>query len=545
MPDQSSKTPSRIAFSYERVSSREQAKKGKKGIQRQHEDFVPFCERHGLTPNPSAIQDKGLSAYHAQHLKRGALQGFLKAAEDKKIPWGSVLVVEDWSRFSRRQASYSQEMLQQLWSVGCSLAWVREDVVITRERFDQDQALRIKLDLAMQAAHDFSKGLSKTNTQVWELREKDFFENGVKYLSLANAPDWVEIRDGDFRETERSEWMRDVFKLRLEGKGSKQIALAMNDLGRKMSEGKNFSEGRVGRILRDRRLLGEKKFRSGRIAPNYFPRVIDKRLWDSVQSLVDQKPGGTGRGDTINNILQGITRCTCGGALSWQGTHRNKQSGEYRYHYLVCQRTKNGTCTAPKGMWKYDEELLLHGLMDARWEAFFDTPADTRKISERQNLLRDQEQQKASLDATVENIRANLQVAMGDSVFDKESIQLMTTALKDAQKTQASAQAAIDELHREIEVLSLAPSGREMKKEVQRRTQVFLANLADLEHRRNFNNWVNTLGVTVELAHKTRLMRILRSSGEEQLEVYRESVDIVLDQVKQDAEVLGVDLGQP
>ena len=92
-----SEKSARIAFSYQRVSNRKQAGKGKKGIARQHEDFAPFCERHGLTPNPDPIVDEGLSAYHATHVKKGNLAGFLKAAEDKKIPWGSVLVVEDWS----------------------------------------------------------------------------------------------------------------------------------------------------------------------------------------------------------------------------------------------------------------------------------------------------------------------------------------------------------------------------------------------------------------------------------------------------------------
>ena len=89
---------------------------------------------------------------------------FSKLPRTKVPPWGSVLVVEDWSRFSRRKASYSHEMLQALWNLGCALAWVREDVFITREKFDEDQVLRIKLDLAMQAAHDFSAGLSKTNS---------------------------------------------------------------------------------------------------------------------------------------------------------------------------------------------------------------------------------------------------------------------------------------------------------------------------------------------------------------------------------------------
>ena len=86
-----SETPSRIAFSYQRVSNRKQVGEGKKGIARQGEDFAPFCERHGLTPNPDPIVDEGLFAFHAKHVKKGNLAGFLKAAEAKKIPWGSAL----------------------------------------------------------------------------------------------------------------------------------------------------------------------------------------------------------------------------------------------------------------------------------------------------------------------------------------------------------------------------------------------------------------------------------------------------------------------
>ena len=229
---------------------------------------------------------------------------------------------------------------------------------------------------------------------MWNLRELEYFKSGTKYLSTASAPDWVWVNDDktDFVENERADWMREIFQLRKEGMGAKQIALAMNDLGRTMSEGGSFSEGRVGRILRDRRLIGEKAFKSGRVAKGYFPRVIRTKLWETVQALVDEaNPGGTGRGDECNNILQGLTKCTCGGTLSWQGAHRDKTTGEYRYAYLVCMNRRNKTCTAPKGNWKYDEELLLHALMDARWEDFFNTPRDTEKIAELQNQLKDQE----------------------------------------------------------------------------------------------------------------------------------------------------------
>ncbi len=284
-------------------------------------------------------------------------------------------------------------MLQALWNLGCALAWVREDVLITREKFDEDQVLRIKLDLAMHAAHNFSAGLSKTNSQVWDLREKEYFEKGIKFLSMSSAPDWVRVDADktDFEENERADWMREIFQLRKEGMGAQQIALAMNQLVRTMSEGGSFSEGRVGRILRDRCLIGQKTFKSGRVAQGYVPRVIRTRLWEIIQGLVDAKPGGTGRGDECNNILQGLTKCTCGGTLSWQGANRDKTTGEYRYSYLVCMNQRNGTCTAPKGNWRYDDELLIHALMDARWEDFFNKPRDTEKIAELQNRLKDQE----------------------------------------------------------------------------------------------------------------------------------------------------------
>ena len=468
----------------------------------------------------------------------------MKAAEAKKIPWGSVLVVEDWSRFSRRKASYSQQMLHALWNLGCALAWVREDVVITRERYDQDQMLRWKVDNAMQAAHDFSKSLSTTINQVWDLREKEWFESGIKFLSMSSAPDWVRVNsdETDFEENERADWMREIFQLRKEGMGAKQIALAMNALGRTMSEGGSFSEGRVGRILRDRRLIGEKAFKSGRVAKGYFPRVIRTKLWETVQALVDEaNPGGTGRGDKLHNILQGLTRCTCGGTLTFQGAHKDKVTGEYRYGYLVCMNQRNGTCTAPKGNWKYDEELLLHALMDARWEDFFNTPRDTEKIAELQNQLKDQEAEIDRLQETVDNNAANLALAMGSKDFDAEAIKLMTGVGKDAKKTLAKAQAAADEISRQIEVLSMAPSGDDMKQEVLRRTKDFLDNLEDKERRRAFNNWANTLGVVVEITY-TGQMRFMKDGGVEQLDVYREGDTIVLDQTRQDAAVLGVTL---
>ena len=69
----------------------------------------------------------------------------------------------------------------------------------------------------------------------------------------------------------------------------------------------------MGRILRDRRLIGE-GFKSGRVAKGYFPRVIRTKLWETVQALVDEKPGGTGRGDECRTSFR-VNKCTCGGTV--------------------------------------------------------------------------------------------------------------------------------------------------------------------------------------------------------------------------------------
>ncbi|MDC0315928.1 recombinase family protein [Synechococcus sp. AH-551-G15] len=539
MPAHFPKLSARIAFSYERVSSKEQAKEGRVGLERQADEFLPFCERHGLTPNPDPIKDEGLSAFHGKHWKSGNLGGFITAAEQGLIPEGSVLVVEDWSRFSRRKISDSQLMLHRLFELGLGLGWVRKDVVITKKSFDDSFELRLNLDVSQQQAHGFSAGNSKTTSQVWAIREKKYVESGQKYLSMSSAPDWLAIRDGDFVETDRANLMREVFQLRSQGFGASQIARKLTTNGHRLSGGGSFTEGRVGRILRDRRLLGEKKWSSGLVSPGYFPKVIDDSLWQKVQKLVDEanaNPGRTGKGDPIRNILQGVTFCSCGAPVSWQGTHKNKDTGEFRYSYLRCT-AKRQSCPTKSSDWKYDEQLLLVAFMDHRWQQFFKTPVNNKKIRDLRKQVRDQEATCSELEDKAQNSKRHLDEAMGASDFDKSLIQMLGKSVKDLANTADSAQKGLSRLKSELQILEMEPSASEMAKQIRERTESFLTSLDDLEERKRFNNWVNTLGVRLTIIDgKTGEM----SWDKIQANLYREGDTLVIDQTKQDAAVLGL-----
>ena len=524
MPAHSPKLSARIAFSYERVSSKKQAADGRVGLERQADEFPLFCERHGLIPNPEPIKDEGLSAFHGKHWEKGNLAGFIAAAEQGEIPEGSVLVVEDWSRFSRRKILDSQLMLHRLFDLGLGLGWAQKDWIITKESYNNSFEQRLILDTSQQEAHNFSVCNSSRLSKVWSSREKKYVESGEKYLSMSSAPDWVKISDGDFVETDRANLMREVFQLRSQGFGASQIARKLTAEGHKLSGGGSFTEGRVGRILRDRRLLGEKEWSSGRISPGYFPKVIDDALWQVVQKLVDDandNPGRTGKGNPIRNILQGVTFCSCGAPVSWQGTHKNKETGEYRYSYLRCT-AKRQSCPTKSTDWKYDEELLLQAFMDHRWKDFLKTPVNNKKIRDLQKQIRDQEVTCSELEYTAQNSKLNLAKVMGEPAFDKSQIDILCGIIVKHEKTEASAQQELSRLKSELQTLEMRPSAAEMARQVRERTEAFLTCLDDTQERKRFNNWVNTLGVTLTII---------------------DGKTMIVDQTKEDAAVLGVDLG--
>ncbi len=101
---------------------------------------------------------------------------------------------------------------------------------------------------------------------------------------MARATYWVQVnRDKtDLEDNESADCTREIFLLSADGTGAKQIALAMNKHDRTMSEGVSFSEERLGKILRDRCLIGEKTFKSWRVAKGYFPRVICTKLCETI-----------------------------------------------------------------------------------------------------------------------------------------------------------------------------------------------------------------------------------------------------------------------
>jgi len=489
-----------LAFSYLRVSDPKQASDGRVGLDRQEESFLPFCKRHGLTPSPDALVDKGRSAYHGVHRKKGALGRFIHAAEAGQIPQGSVLVVDDISRFSRETASRAEELIHKLWNSGCSLGVVAEiDKVVTREVYDEDANVGLVLAMIRRMVNRDSAEKARKISHVWQRRQRDWQEHRKPYLGKGARPEWLSDDGSQFTEIEQTvELVQRMFKLCAEeNMGGTQIAEVLNAEGFRPAKSDAYGPTRILRILHDRRVLGEKEWPDGTISPDYFPRIVDESLWDRAQQAINKRhdnKGRHGRGEKINNLFQGGTLCACGRTLHYQPSRNRK--GEVAYAVLRCTGKRKHICPQPRGDLKYDEEALLLAFMAQRWSKFFDRPADNRERRALEKTLRELEALEATQQQQAEAARDNLDKLMAEPDLDKELASLYAGSAKKAASNAEATHRQIQAIKAELQQLQLQPSGAEVQRQINERVARFMAtDRHDVAERRRFNNWFLSLGV--------------------------------------------------
>ena len=293
-----------------------------------------------------------------------------------------------------------------------------------------------------------------------------------------------------------------MVQLSIEGKGMTQIAAHLNGLGFRNSSGKPFTYSWVRRILADRRLLGEQRWK-GDDQPllGYFPQAVKKAAWEACWAAIksrDDRKGKVGRGQHIHNLFQGMTRCPCGGPLTYMPAR--SRGGLRSYAYLRCTGKSNDTCTGPQGNWRYDEEALLRAFMDKRWATFFDRPGDARQQRKIEANLLGLEGVHAREQQLVANAEQQMHEAVTSKKFDEELLKMIGKAAKQAKASASLTQEKIAALQEELRALLAQPGGAERQQQIKERTKTFMdAQRDDPVERRNFNNWLLTLGLEVTI----------------------------------------------
>jgi DNA invertase Pin-like site-specific DNA recombinase len=281
-----------LAYSYVRFSTPEQLKGD--SLRRQTEAAADWCKRHNVTLDTSTtLHDLGKSAYTGKHREnpdRHALAAFLKLVEQGKVPRGSYLVLENLDRLSREHIQPALLLALNLLQAGIRIVQLKPAEMVFDDKSDTLPVMMMMLELSR--GHGESALKSERVGDAWAEKkrraragesQKETKRMGKECHAMTHKlPGWVEERGGKLRLIpERAAAVKRIFDLSGAGYGQINIIKKLAEEGVKPFKAKAWSRGYIGRILNDRRALGEHqpKTKKGTVAdgdpiPDYYPAVV-------------------------------------------------------------------------------------------------------------------------------------------------------------------------------------------------------------------------------------------------------------------------------
>jgi DNA invertase Pin-like site-specific DNA recombinase len=365
----------RIAFSYIRFSSPEQAKGD--SFRRQSERAQAWAQANGYTIVAS-LEDLGVSGYRGKNAETGKFGGFLRAAEAGELPKDSVLLVENLDRVSRQAPRKALRQFLDVLDFGIGVVTLTDGEWYTAKSVDDDTTgMKLFASLmVMIRANNESRVKGERVAAAWSRKRAAARE---KALPLSDRiPGWlIPQRDATGRRTFVENWdrikiVRRIFEETARGLGRRTIVRGLNKEGEvSFLSGKGWQPSSVIKVIRSRATLGEyqphKRDENGRRVPDgeaikgYYPTVIDEALWVEANEAVKvRRKNAAGRPQAeVANLIRGLARCVCGERMQMLNKGAPPKGGRY----YVCSAANRDAGCRIKRLWparEVERMLLLH-----------------------------------------------------------------------------------------------------------------------------------------------------------------------------------------
>lgn len=340
-----------MVYSYMRFSDPRQA--AGHSSERQRAYAVRWAEEHGLQLDESlSLKDEGLSAYHQQHIKSGALGVFLGAVSAGLVPDGSVLIVEGLDRLSRAEPIQAQAQLAQIVNAGITVVTASDGKTYSRERLKANPMDLVYSLLVMIRAHEESDTKSK-RVLASIRRQCEGWLTGT-YTGLIRSgkdPAWLALVEGSWQIIpSRAEAVRAGLELYQRGHGASSIVRELHARGLSLT-GRGPQSLQIYRLIRQRALIGEKEVSLAGERyqlPGYYPALLTPAQWSELQAAAGGRGRRNARGPVPHIITgMGITLCGyCGRAMVGQniGTRNRLPDGRIQdgHRRLHCTSNSHG-----------------------------------------------------------------------------------------------------------------------------------------------------------------------------------------------------------
>jgi DNA invertase Pin-like site-specific DNA recombinase len=337
-----------IAFSYLRFSHPNQSTGD--SVRRQHALRDDWLRRHPEVKLDTSLtlEDHATSGFTGRHrgnADRHALARFLELVRDGRVPRGSYLIVENLDRLSREHVQPALQLFLELTQAGVRLVQLSPAESV----FDDQSDLLPLLVAIMEMARGHGESAMKSERigAAWAEKKRQAAEHGVPLT--ARAPAWLRLVEGRWEVIDSAaQAVRMIFKMATEGFGLQAITRQLNEQGVPViGKGERWVRGYVGKLVRNRSVIGEYRLTTGRGAerqcrplPGYFPAILSEEEWYAARAGLEARREQRGRpAKGVTNLFVGLLRDARGGPLHLAGESRRDGT---LYKVLVGARVQDG-----------------------------------------------------------------------------------------------------------------------------------------------------------------------------------------------------------
>jgi len=355
----------KIIYPYIRFSSKQQS--GGSSLKRQWKDILKYAEDNEYTVNNNLkLEDLGLSAYNADHIKKGSLGGFLEALKAGVIEndGSAYLCIEQIDRLSRQSIDDAYQLFRQILKANVNIITLMDNKIYTKKSLNNLMEIMYSSMLMDQANQESSK---KSERILKSFDQKiDKLTDGKKIQFTGMFPGWID-NNGTKKETifvinNKAKIVQRAFKMYISGTSMGDIARTFNDekidqVAKKRH--KNFtntwSSAKVCHMLNSRCVIGDLVIKkTGHIFENYYPPIISIDDFDVVQDMRTTKKIKKYSGRKSINIFTGKMFCSgCGQKYYFETDDKMTKKGRTLYYMLKCQGRRVLGCKS-KSI-KYDD----------------------------------------------------------------------------------------------------------------------------------------------------------------------------------------------
>ena len=355
-------------YSYIRFSSKEQRKGD--SLRRQTAYAEEYAKEHGLLLDDSLkITDFGFSAFHGDHITKGALGVFLEQVKAGKIPKGSHLVIEALDRLTREELLGAVNLFTGILLEDIILCTAADNMVYRQNGFQIGELIISAVKLSQ--AHEESFKKQQRILKSWEGKRA----NSANKKLTAKAPAWLKLSKDKIKFhviLERAEVVKKIFQMRIDGCGTDRLTRTLNksDCWKPKSLRSNLPAGwqrsYIDKILRSKSVIGEfqmharidgKRKPVGDPIPDYYPRIIEDDIFYAVQEQFVRNEGKGGKNGKLLNLFGTLAKCGyCGAPMQFINKGPLPKGGKY----LVCDNARRAIgCTYHSVQYQPLENLVL------------------------------------------------------------------------------------------------------------------------------------------------------------------------------------------